>query len=133
MVRPGAPADEPALHALQSHLHEPSPELLGHGLRTGDVLVSEADGVAVGYVLPVAGDGDAVHLAELVVHPDHRREGRARRLLRRALASADGRVTLFVAVDNDPALALYRSEGFRVAERHPGFYDGGDALLMVRE
>ena len=130
-VEPGTPADEPALRALQSHLREPSPELLGHGLRTGDVLVSRADGAAVGYLLPVPGDA-GVHVAELVVHPEHRRGGRARALLRRAVAAADGRVTLFVAPDNAPAVALYRSEGFRATERRPGFYDDGDAVLMVR-
>ncbi|ESP88444.1 GNAT family N-acetyltransferase [Candidatus Halobonum tyrrellensis] len=130
-VRRGTPADEPALRALQSHLREPSPDLLAYGLRAGRVLVSETDaGDAVGYLLPV--DGDDVHVAELVVHPDRRREGRARRLLRRALAAADGRVTLLVAPDNAAALSLYRSEGFREAGRRPGFYDDGDALFMAR-
>ena len=130
-VRPGRPAEEPALRALQAHLREPSPALLDHGLRTGDVLVSVADGTPVGYVLPV-GDGD-VHVAELVVHPDHRREGRAAELLCRVLADADGTVTLLVAPDNDAALELYRSLGFRTTGRKPGFYDDGDALVLARD
>lgn len=128
-LRRGRPADGPALRTLQSHLREPSPSLLAHGLRRRSVLVSEADGTAVGYLLPV--DGDGVHVAELVVRPDRRREGRARRLLRRTLADADGRVTLFVETGNGPALSLYRAAGFREVERRRGFYDDGDALLMA--
>lgn len=91
--------------------------------------MSEAGGAAVGYLLPV--DGDGVHVAELVVRPDRRREGRARRLLRRTLADADGRVTLFVETGNGPALSLYRAAGFRAVERRRDFYDDGDAFLMA--
>ncbi|WP_435062646.1 GNAT family N-acetyltransferase [Halobaculum sp. EA56] len=141
-VRPGRPADEPALRALQGYLREPSPDLLAHGLRTGAVLVDDVgteedrsgSGPAgpVGYALPVAGDG--VHVAELVVHPERRREGRATRLLSRVLDGADGRVTLLVAADNDAAGRLYEGLGFRRVERRPGFYDDGtDALLLARE
>lgn len=144
-IRPGRPADEPALRALQTHLREPSPALLSHGLRTGDVLVDDASGDGapdgsdgpvsrspVAYALPVVGDG--VHVAELVVHQSRRRKGRATRLLRRLVADADGCVTLLVATDNGGARALYEGLGFRPAERHPSFYDDGtDAILMARD
>lgn len=134
-VRTGRPGDEAALRRLQEHLHEPSPTLLSHGLRTGGVLIDEADdGAAVGYLLPV--DGDGVHVAELVVHPDYRREGRATRLVGRLLTGADDRVTLLVAADNDGARRLYESLGFRPASsdaRRPSFYDDGtDAILLAR-
>lgn len=132
-VRPGRPADEQAVRTLQRLLREPSPALCSHGLRTGGVLVDQtADGAVVGYLLPVAGDG--VHVAELAVHPAHRREGRATRLLRALLARADGRVTLLVAADNDAARRLYESLGFRSTARRPDFYaDGTDAILLARE
>ncbi|WP_284013298.1 hypothetical protein [Halobaculum litoreum] len=72
-VRRGRPADEPALRRLQTHLREPSPSLLSHGLRTGGVLVDAATPAAdttggtgggdpAGYLLAVAGDG--LHVAE---------------------------------------------------------------------
>lgn len=95
------------------------------------MLVSLADGAPVGYVVQVGGTG--VHVAELVVHPDHRREGRAEELLRRVVDDANGAVTLLVAPDNDPAFALYRKLGFAVSGRKPGFYDDGDALVMAHD
>lgn len=132
VIRVGRPADEPALSRLQGHLREPSPRLLNHGLAVGSVSVSVADGEPVGYVLPVGqGDGDR-HVAELVVAPAHRREGRARRLLERTLASGE-RVTLLVHPDNDAARSLYESLGFEYVARRPGFYDDADALLAACE
>ncbi|MEZ3114623.1 GNAT family N-acetyltransferase [Halobaculum sp. MBLA0147] len=141
VLREGRPPDESALLALQSHLAEPSPALLRHGLRTGSVVVSVPDDpeetsgrvarAPVGYVLPVVGDD--VHVAELVVDPAYRREGRARRLLARVLASTDRRVTLLVHPDNDGARTLYDEVGFERVGRRPGFYDDADALVMAHD
>lgn len=92
--------------------------------------MSVADGTPVGYVLPVGrGDSDR-HVAELVVAPAHRREGRARRLLERVLADGE-RVTLLVHPDNDGARSLYESLGFEYVARRPEFYADADALLAA--
>lgn len=87
---------------------------------------SAGDGRPVGYVL-VIGEGDA-HLAELVVHPDHRRRGHGRALVEAVIdRQAPGtRVTLAVAADNDPARSLYESVGFEPIDRRPGFYESVD-------
>ncbi|MFB6176748.1 MAG: GNAT family N-acetyltransferase, partial [Halobaculum sp.] len=133
VIRTGRVDDEPQLRRLQSHLREPSPELLSHALSVGTVFVSvvaETDRPA-GYVLPVAGDG--IHLAELVVDPSFRREGRARRLLRRAITAADDRVTLLVHPDNEAARSLYEQVGFTVVGRRREFYDDADALVMAHD
>ncbi|ELZ56164.1 MULTISPECIES: GNAT family N-acetyltransferase [Halorubrum] len=133
-VRPGRPGDADRIRELQSHLRQPSPDLLEYGLAVGAARVSVADGRVVGYLLPVDGPNRrGVHLAELVVAPAFRREGRGRALLRAAIADADGPVTLQAHPDNDAALALYESLGFEVVERRPDAYADGDALVLRRD
>jgi len=147
VIRPARATDAATLASLQSHLAAPSPRLLATYAAVGMCLVSVGDasdtGVApapdaapVGYVLAI-GDTDT-HVAELVVHPDHRRDGRGRALLRAVVARRDpgDRVTLTVAADNDPARSLYESVGFRQIDRRPGFYDSvagvaDDALVYA--
>jgi len=148
-VRRGRPADRPALRRLQSFLQRPSPQLLSHALDGGvgaRVLVSTGGAGAageetqraaadapVGYLLAV--DGADVHVAELAVAPDYRRQGRAGELLDALLATtASGRrVTLAVSPENNAALALYRSRGFERIGRREDFYDGAPALLLARQ
>jgi len=133
-VRLGRPADADWIRELQSHLRQPSPDLLEYGLAVGAARVSVADGRVVGYLLPVDGPNRrGVHVAELVVAPAFRREGRGRALLRAAVADADGPVTLQAHPDNDAALALYESLDFEVVERRPGAYADGDALALRRD
>ncbi|TKX73988.1 GNAT family N-acetyltransferase [Halorubrum sp. GN11_10-6_MGM] len=122
------------MRALQSHLRQPSPDLLEYGLAVGAARVSVANGRVVGYLLPVdAPNRPGVHVAELVVEPGYRREGRARGLLRAAIGDADGAVTLQAHPDNDAALSLYESLGFAVVERRPDAYADGDALFLRQE
>lgn len=71
----------------------------------------------------------------VAVHPDHRREGHAARLLAEAEAWWRGQgvpeAFLEVRADNRGALALYRARGWRPAGRRPGYYrDGCDALIL---
>ncbi|MFB6154674.1 MAG: GNAT family N-acetyltransferase [Haloferacaceae archaeon] len=126
MIRNATPADRPVLRSLQAYLPEATPCLLDG---VGQVLVSvDATDTPVGYLLAVAGDG--AHVVELVVAPDHRREGRATGLLCALLDAVDGPVTVATAPDNEAALSLYRSLGFSVVEELPDYYDSGPALLL---
>lgn len=129
MIRPARPADASAIAALQSHLDAPSPELLASFAAVGACLVAveRPGGEPVGYAITV-GEGD-VHLAELVVDPDHRRRGHGRTLVDGVVARCDPgtRVTLLVAVDNDPARSLYESIGFQPVAYRPCFYERGGA------
>jgi ribosomal-protein-alanine N-acetyltransferase len=141
VIRPARADDAAAVAALQSYLDAPSPRLLAAVGALGTCLVAVGGGDErnqagpatappvgdpVGYVL-VIGEGDT-HLAELVVHPDHRREGHGRALVDAVVADqAPGtRVTLAVAADNGPARSLYESAGFEPIDRRPEFYESID-------
>ncbi|NHN47100.1 GNAT family N-acetyltransferase [Halostella sp. JP-L12] len=146
MIRAATPADLPALRALQSLLPETAPELLlasidGPGIvlvSVGDESVGpldDAHGLPVGYVLATVGP-ETAHIAELVVAPARRREGRGRRLLAAALArlrATDAtRVELAVNPDNDTARRLYESFGFEEMRREAEYYESGPAVLLSR-
>jgi len=139
-VRAARPTDADRIRELQSHLRQPNPELLEYGLAVDATLVSVDGGPAdrggsggsvVGYLLPVdAKKHVGVHVAELVVDPDSRREGRARGLLSAVIADASGPITLQAHRDNDGALALYDDLDFEVVDRRPDAYADGDALAL---
>lgn len=79
---------------------------------------------------------DEIELLQLVVRASARRAGLGGALLDRLCAVArEGGVMavhLEVRASNVPALALYRSRGFREVARRPRYYaDGEDALLLT--
>ena len=79
---------------------------------------------------------DEVHITNVAVRPDLRRQGIARSLLRTVLDDARSRrfkmVVLEVRPSNQHAVSLYESFGFRVVGRRRGYYydTGEDALVM---
>ncbi|MFY0408222.1 ribosomal protein S18-alanine N-acetyltransferase [Solicola sp. PLA-1-18] len=80
--------------------------------------------------------GDVAEVMRLAVAPPGRGAGAGRALLRGLLDEARRRgcerVLLEVAADNEPALALYRSEGFAELSRRRAYYaDGRDALVLA--
>lgn len=96
---------------------------------------AEIVGYVVADVTPNYGR-DIGHIKDLAVHPDARRQGLGRTLLRRALSilrmAGAVLVKLEVRADNESAKALYRSEGFEPLRRIPRYYeDGDDAEVMV--
>ncbi|MBI1779240.1 MAG: GNAT family N-acetyltransferase [Proteobacteria bacterium] len=70
--------------------------------------------------------GEQAELLTLGVLPERRREGHARRLLAESCARARqrgaGHMFLEVAEDNLPGQVLYKSFGFVVVGRRPGYY-----------
>ncbi len=82
---------------------------------------------------------DAWHVMNLVVAPENRRQGIAKRLLHAVFEAAgddDTRgFTLEVRVSNDAAIDLYENLGFRGQGVRRGYYTDNreDALIMWRE
>ena len=82
---------------------------------------------------------DEMHILNLAVHPQRRRQGIGRRLLAEGttIAQTLGAQVAWLEVrpSNHAALALYKSFGFKEIGRRPGYYDDTqeDALLLVLE
>ncbi len=77
-----------------------------------------------------------IHITNLAMHPEWRRQGIARGFLRAILEDARRRgitlVLLEVRPNNAEALGLYEGLGFQIVGRRKGYYfdTGEDALLM---
>lgn len=104
---------------------------------TGGIDEAPVVGFVVGALTPSHGQ-TVGHIKDLAVHPDARRNGVGRTLLRAALdrLAAEGArtVKLEVRASNEPAKQLYREEGFDSFRRVPGYYDDGEAaVVMIRE
>ena len=91
------------------------------------VSVNEAN-IAVGYLLALA--GETTHIAELVVDPAYRREGRANELLTTLIEHGEGPITVHVAVDNTAARELYRTVGFQRQARNDGQFEHAAGLTL---
>ena len=79
----------------------------------------------------------ALHVLNLAVHPDFRRKGYAKLLLRELedLARRNGIKTMIleVSVKNRAAISLYEKMGFRIIERIEKYYfTGEDAYVMMK-
>ena len=80
---------------------------------------------------------DELHLTAVAVHPKHRRLGLAQLILSnlfiKALNRGCDRVTLEVKSDDDAALGLYKSCGFKTAGYRRNYYKiGTDAFIQWR-
>lgn len=101
-------------------------------------LIAMRDDAVAGYVVsdvtPNYGR-DIGHVKDLAVHPERQGEGVGRSLLRRAILTCalNGAsvVKLEVRESNDPAKSLYTDLGFEPNRRVPGYYDDGEAALVM--
>jgi ribosomal-protein-alanine N-acetyltransferase len=145
VLRSGRPEDLPRLWALDRLCFEPGIAysrremqrfLLLPGARS---ILAEADGELLGFALgyPDASASDVARVVTLDVHPDFRRHGLGRRLLRELLSrlAAGGSVRTLLEVDvrNSGAIEFYRREGFRQVRRIASYYGRGlDAFEMTK-
>lgn len=114
---------------------------MGHAYRAARDGDAPGDAVLVGYagLAFVAGPPQAeAEVHTIGVDPSHQGRGIGRALLRELLDVADAAaatVFLEVRTDNEPAHALYASEGFAVVGLRRNYYrpSGADAHTMRRE
>ena len=113
-----------------------SPEAFLEALTAGHhYLSAREDGSLIGYAGLVR-TGREAEIHTLAVDPAYQRRGIGRALLQALLAHAAGTtVFLEVRTDNEPAIRLYRSEGFDVIGTRRGYYrpSGADAFTMRRQ
>lgn len=85
---------------------------------------------------------DEAEILSIGVLPQFQRIGLGRRMLgglvRAVLNAGAQRLFLEVALDNDAAIGLYKSDGFEEVGRRPGYYarpgaDAMDALILSRD
>ncbi len=93
------------------------------GLFSGEVVVAEMEGVVCGFAAFTEDE-----LTWLYVDPARSRQGIGRALLRYAVRASSGTISTEVLVGNEPALALYLSEGFKVLRRVDGKLAGNEAF-----
>ena len=139
-IAPMAATDAPRCAELEHVVFDGDdpwgPEAFLEALAAGHHYLSAREGESlIGYVgLARAGKEAEVHT--LAVDPAHQGRGIGRALLRAVLDHAVGaRVFLEVRTDNEPAIQLYRSEGFTVVGIRRGYYrpSGADSLTMCRQ
>lgn len=122
-IHDSARKDELAASGLQEAFLTLEETAEGEGLFDGVVLVHEEDTEVTGFA---AFSGN--ELTWLYVHPSAYRRGIGRALLRRAIEQSGGTISTEVLVGNDPALALYLSEGFKIVKRVDGKLTGNEAF-----
>jgi ribosomal-protein-alanine N-acetyltransferase len=110
---------------------------LAHDFSTVLLATEGADGPVAGFAIAWLVH-DELHVLNVAVAPDARRRGVARAILDRmeALGREQGaRVAMLeVRRGNAPAIALYRSGGYRKVGARPRYYpDGEDALVMDKD
>lgn len=93
------------------------------GLFDGEVVVAEIAAEVCGFVAYADGE-----LTWLYVEPSRFKQGIGRQLLRHAIAACGGHVSTEVLLGNEPALALYLSEGFKVLRRVDGRLTGNEVF-----
>ena len=96
------------------------------GLFDYQLAVAELDGAVAGFVAYTEEE-----LAWLYVDPAMGRRGVGRALARHALERADRPMSVEVLQGNEPALALYRSLGFRDVETVTGHMPGNEAFSVT--
>ncbi len=76
---------------------------------------------------------DQADIIDIYVTNDYRRRGIAKELMNIIINNKEVKnITLEVNINNKNAILLYNSLGFKEATKRKGYYNGEDALLMLK-
>ncbi len=139
-IRTGDPSDLPRVAALMQAAFDPrfgeawtSAQCMGMLALPGSwLMLAERGGATIGFALSRAtlDDGELLLIA---VHPDARKTGAGRALLRGVLADAKARGVVRFNLEvraNNPATALYIAEGFTKIGDRRDYYRGSSGEMF---
>ena len=99
-----------------------------------NVVVTLEGNDVIGFALMKYLDGEA-HLNLFGVHPNHRRKGVGTRMIKwleeTALINGNGVVYLETRLKNRGARKFYKSLGYKVIQRIPGYYEGRETAVRM--
>jgi [ribosomal protein S18]-alanine N-acetyltransferase len=107
-----------------------------HEIRRNRLYFIKSGDAIVGTAAFCSKPGNRVHISNVAVDPRYRRQGIARAAVRFILERCAGasRVELVTHPENEPALRLYSSFGFKIESRHEDYFgDGEPRLVLARE
>jgi len=131
-IRPGEPADLPAIAAIQDASPEAArwevADYLAYDLR-----VAVMDERIAGFLASRTVALLEVELLNLAVGADFRRKGIARALVSDLLSRNSGDIFLEVRASNQAALNLYKSMGFQEVGSRPAYYQNPlEAAIVMK-
>jgi [ribosomal protein S18]-alanine N-acetyltransferase len=103
-------------------------ETLNDNLST--IIIFEDNNVIKGF-LHYQEFSDNIDIINICVNPKFRRKNIASSLLNKIVCK-NKKITLEVSTDNKPAISLYEKYGFKSVGIRKGYYNGIDAITMVR-
>lgn len=95
-----------------------------------EIYVLKKDNIVLGFLHTL--NLDKVEVLNLVVHPEHRREGISSLLLDYLLSEINKNTILEVRENNTEAINLYHNFNFKEIARRKKYYGNEDAIIMER-
>ncbi|MDD4796008.1 MAG: GNAT family N-acetyltransferase [Bacilli bacterium] len=95
-----------------------------------EIYVLKKDNVVLGFLHTL--NLDKIEILNLVVHPEHRREGISSLLLDYLFSEINKNTILEVRENNIEAINLYRNFNFKEISRRKKYYENEDAIIMER-
>ena len=96
------------------------------------VLLLFEDNKVIGY-LYYSDIYDRAEINQIEIDSFHRNCGNGKKLMEYMINHVDKDITLEVKNNNDPAIKLYKKNGFKEVATRKGYYQGTDGILMERK